>query len=211
MQAFTIEDDSIKYKIYVSKAVPLADVNVTTQIDVLMSTREGNDALNHHVKTALNDFIPVPWEISLLSRESATPGYERIRIRAIAKVGLNQHNNLDERARLANREGLELSQVYVDRTLPKNQVNQIMKDLWFEAIEKVTEHISEFNRISGRQWRIGEVTLGIPDDGSRVRHNKGGYVEAVDDILGDLVESGLDGAEKVSLIANVILKSARPT
>lgn len=210
MQILNVEDDSIKYKVYVSKAVPLADINVTTQIDVLLSTREGNDALNRLVKTALNDFIPVPWETAVLSRTSATPGYERIRMRAIAKVGIDQHSNLDERARQAHREGLEFSHLHVDRTLPKHQVNQIMKDLWFEAVEKVTEHIVDFNRVSTRQWRIGEITLGIPDVGTGVRHTKGGYVEAADEILGDLVESGLDGAEKVSLIANVILKSARP-
>ena len=84
-----------------------------------------------------------------------------------------------------------------------------MKELWFEAVSKVNEYLPEFNRVSGRQWRIGDVVLGTPDGGHCSRNTKGGYRDEVDDMLGDLMESGLAGAEKVSLIANVTLKSAR--
>lgn len=200
-------DDTIQYKVYVSKAVPIAAVNVTAEIEALVNSRESNESLNTRVFAALNDFIPVPWEIAAQERYSATPGYERVRIRALSKVGLDQHNSLTERARAANREGLEFGNIRVDRTLPSAQVNQIMKDLWFDAVSKVTEHIRDFNKASERNWRIGNITLGIPDNGAGHRLSKGGYREEVDGMLGELIESGLDGAEKISLIANVTLKS----
>jgi hypothetical protein len=203
-------DDTINYRVYVSKAVPLADATVTANLEILVSNRDNNEDLDARIRTALRDFIAVDWEILGQERSSATTGYERIKLKALAKVAADQNRNLEERARKANREGLEFGQIAVNRALTQDQVGQVMKELWFEAVSKVNEHLVEFNRASGRQWRIGDVILGAPDGGFRARNAKGGYREELDDMLGDLVESGLSGAEKVSLIANVTLKSERP-
>ena len=73
----------------------------------------------------------------------------------MAKIPAKENRNLEERAARANREGLEFGHVQVSRNLPQDQVNQIIKELWFEAVEKVTEHLADFNRASGRQYCPG--------------------------------------------------------
>lgn len=89
--------------------------------------------------------------------------------------------------------------IYVAKAVPLTDVS-------------VTAHLDEFNRASGRQWRLGDVTLGVPGGGrSSGRLTKGGYVEDADEPLGKFMESGLSGVEKVSLTAEVTLRSARPT
>lgn len=203
-------DDTINYKVYVSKAVPLADVTVTANLELLTTNREDTNALDSKISGALQDFLPVDWEILGQERSSATPGYENIKLKALAKISADQNRNLAERARRANREGLEFGNISVNRNLRQDEVNQVMKELWFEAVSKVNEHLPAFHEATGREWRIGDIVLGTPEGGHRSRNVKGGYRDEVDDLLGELMESGLSGVEKVSLIANVTLKSARP-
>ena len=204
-------DDTINYKIYVAKAVPLADVNVTAQLQLMVSSRDNNPDLDSRIRSALKDFIDTDWTLLEQQRNSATPGYERIELKAMAKIPSSENRNLDERAARANREGLEFGHVQVSRNLPQEQANQIIKELWFEAVEKVTSHLKEFSVASGREWRLGDITLGVPGGGrSSGRMTKGGYIEDPDEPLGKFMESGLSGVEKVSLTADVTLRSVRP-
>ena len=204
-------DDTISYKIYVAKAVPLADVTVTAQLQLMVSNRDENPDLDSRIRGALKNFIDTQWTLLEQERSSATPGFERIQLKAMAKVPAKENRKLEERAAGANCEGLEFGQVHVSRNLPQDQANQIIKELWFEAVEKVTAHLSEFNLASGRQWRIGDIALGVPGGGRQSgRLTKGGYVEDPDEPLGKFMESGLSGAEKISLTADVTLRSAKP-
>lgn len=203
-------DDTLSYKVYVSKAVPLADVTITANLDVLVSTRDKSEALDAKIHAALQDFIATNWDIVSQERHGATPGFERVSLRALAKVPVEQSRNLKERANKANRVGLEFGHLSVNRSLPQDLVGQIMKELWFEAVTKVNGHLDEFGRVSGRIWRIGNISLGVPGGRGRVRNEKGGFRDEVDDPLGDLMESGLSGVEKISLIAEVTLRSERP-
>ena len=210
VQPFPI-DDTISYKIYVAKAVPLADVTVTAQLVLMVSNRDENLDLDSRIRGALKDFIDTDWTLLEQERSSATPGFERIQLKAMAKVPAKENRKLEERAAGANREGLEFGHVHVSRNLPQDQANQIIKELWFEAVEKVTAHLGEFNRASGRTWRVGDITLGVPGGGRQSgRPSKGGFIEDPDEPLGKFMESGLSGAEKISLTADVTLRSARP-
>ena len=204
-------DDTISYKIYVAKAVPLADVTVTAQLQLMVSNRDENPDLDSRIRGALKNFIDTEWTLLEQERSSATPGFERIQLKAMAKIPAKENQKLQERAARANCEGLEFGHVHVSRNLPQNQANQIIKELWFEAVEKVTDHLNEFNRVSGRQWRVGDIALGVPG-GKRpsVRSTKGGNVEDLDEPLGKFMESGFSGAEKISLTADVTLRSSKP-
>lgn len=205
-------DDTINYKIYVAKAVPMTDVNVTANLELMVSNRDENPDVDSRILGALRDFIDTDWTLLEQQRISATPGYERISLKARAKISSNENRNLDERAARANREGLEFGSVQVSRNLPQDQANQIIKELWFEAVEKVSAHIHDFNKASGRVWRLGDITLGVPGSGRATgRMTKGGYVEEADEPLGKFMETGLSGVEKVSLTAEVTLRSQRPT
>ena len=203
-------DDTIRYRISVSKVVPLIDVTVTADVVILFNSSDNNDDLTTRVHSALHEFIPVDWEIVSQNRKGATPGYEQITLRVLAKVPSDQNRNLEERARKANRIGLELSDINVKRARPQDEVNQIMKDLWFDAVGKVRGHIAEFKEVSGRDWRMGDITLGVPPTTQVVRSAKGGYREEVDDVVSDPMASALSGAEKVTMVAEVVLKSAQP-
>ena len=204
-------DDTISYKIYVAKAVPLADVTVTAQLVLMVSNRDENLDLDSRIRGALKDFIDTDWTLLEQERSSATPGFERIQLKAMAKVPAKENRKLEERAAGANREGLEFGHVHVSRNLPQDQANQIIKELWFEAVEKVTAHLEEFNLASDRTWRVGDITLGVPGGGRQSgRPSKGGFIEDPDEPLGKFMESGLSGAEKISLTADVTLRSARP-
>ena len=203
-------DDTISYKIYVAKAVPVADVTVTAHLTLMVNNRDETQDLDNRIRSALADFIDTEWTLLTPERTSATPGYERINLKAIAKIPSTENRNLEDRAARANREGLEFNHIHVNRTLPQDQANQIIKELWFEAIEKVTAHLAEFNRASGRQWRIGDVALGTPGTGRTTgRLTKGGYKEEPDEPLGEFMESGLSGVEKISLTADVTLRANR--
>ncbi len=204
-------DDTISYQVYVAKAVPLADVAVTVDLQLMVSSRDENHDLESRIRGGLSDFINTEWTLLAQHRSSATPGFESIRLKAVAKIPANENRNLEERAARANREGLEFGHVHVSRNLPQDQVNQIIKELWFEAVEKVTAHLDDFNRASGRQWRVGNIALGVPNNGRPTgRHTKGGYIEDSEEPLSAFVESGLSGAEKISLTAVVTLKSEKP-
>ena len=207
------QDDTLRYKVYVSKAIPRGDVTITANLNLLVSSRENApEQINPRLMGALNDFIPGAWEFVGSNRSSFTPGFEKIAVEAIVKVSAEQNRNLQERARKAAREGLEFGEINVKRTLPQDQVNQIVKELWFEAVDRVEAHIDEFNKRSNRQWRIGDIVFGVPGSAQQQgqRLGKGAYREDVEDVLGNLVESGLAGAEKISLTADVTLKSGRP-
>lgn len=204
-------DDTISYKIYVAKAVPLVDVTVTAQLELMVSNRDENPDIDSRIRDALKDFVDTDWTLLEQERSSATPGFERIQLKAMSKVPAKENRKLEERAARANREGLEFGRITVSRNMPQEQANQIIKELWFETVEKVTGHLEEFNRASGRQWRIGDVTLGVPGTGRQTgRMTKGGYVEDPEEPLGIFMETGLSGLEKISLTADVTLRSMRP-
>ncbi len=204
-------DDTITYKIYVAKAVPLVDVTVTAQLELMVSNRDENPDLDSRIRDALKDFIATEWTLLEQERSSATPGFERIQLKALAKVPAKENRKLEERAARANREGLEFGRVTVSRNMPQEQANQVIKELWFETVEKVTAHLEDFNRASGRQWRVGDITLGVSGSGRQTgRMTKGGYIEEPEEPLGIFMESGLSGLEKISLTADVTLRSMRP-
>jgi hypothetical protein len=215
MQNVTIslpQDDTLNYKVYVAKAVPRGDVAITVNVRLIASTQDNEvERINARLREALQDFISADWKFVGNTREGLTPGFEKILVQAIAKVPAEENRNLEERARKAGREGLELGEIAVKRALPQDQVNQIVKELWFDAVRKTREHIVEFNEASGRQWRLGDIVFGVPGSGQQPRQfAKGGYREDATESLADLVESGLSGADKISLIAEVTLKSSRP-
>lgn len=81
----------------------------------------------------------------------------------------------------------------------------------FDAVRWVVEHIEEFKKHSGRNWRIGDMPLAFPAAACVTPNDgKSALREEIDDVLGKLIESDLAGAEKVSLIADVTLKSVPP-
>lgn len=196
-------DDTISYKVYVAKAASLFDVGVTAQLVLMDRARDAPPDLVSRIRGTLKGFIHTEWPFLEQGHSSVTPDFERIQLEAMAKVAAMENCKLEERAVGANREGLEFAHVQVSRNLSKDQ---IIKELWFDVLEKVSNHLEEFNRVSCRKWRVGNLALGVPRGGRQSgRQSKGGFIEAPDEPPGKFMESGLSGAEKISLTADVKL------
>lgn len=204
-------DDSLRYKVLVSKAVPRGEVTISVRVTVVVNTKDGSNAeIDSRIRAALKEFIPADWDFVDYVRRGLTPGFDQLTVQALTKVAATENRNLEDRARRANREGIEFGEISVNRSLPQDQVNNIVKDLWFETVTRVNTHIAEFNRTSGRVWRIGEITYGVPAGGGRrPPAGKGAYRDQMEDMLADMDEAGLSGAEKISMVAEVVLKSPR--
>ena len=75
-------DDTLRYKVSVSKAVAQDTVRVSSQVNVLVQPEEKSEkVMSERVLPALNDFIQGDWVISTLERRSDATGYERITMR----------------------------------------------------------------------------------------------------------------------------------
>ena len=57
-----------------------------------------------------------------------------------------------------------------------DKVAAVVKDLWFQAIERVKEHVEHFDRLTGRRWRIGNIEFGLPERGGDRQTMKGACV-----------------------------------
>lgn len=207
------QDDTLQYKVYVSKAVPRGEATLTATIVLIVSTHNNApEIVNQRVFEALAAFVAVPWDGMSSERETISPGFEKVQVHVLAKIAADENRNLEERARHASREGLEITSIKVKPTLPQEQVHQIVKALWFETVDKVNRHLAEFNRASGRIWRIGDLVFGVPETGkTRTVMSKGSYREEPDELIGEMFESGIAGLDKIGLATQVTLKSARPT
>ena len=205
---FIPRDDSLEYKVSVSKAVPRGDARLSASVRLLVGSQDNSaELIEKRTLVALEKFVPVNWEIQGQKRNEVSPGYELVVVKVVARISEKQRHNLDERARGIACEGLEITDIQVSAHMPQELARNVIKDLWFEIVERVNEHIVEFNRVSGRQWRIGDIVYGVPSgdrDAQIYSLIKGGQIEKPDDL------TGLCYADNISLTAQVTLKSPRP-
>lgn len=202
-------DDTLRYTVYVSKALAQDTVRISTTVTVLVHPQDTIDkVLTERVEPVLNDFISGDWVIRGLDRRSDAVGYERVTMRASARVAFAENFNLADRARAANREGISISDPDVDRSSSPEKVTQAVKELWFKIIENVNMQIPQFNELTGRVWRIGDVEYGAPDRGSEARFSKGSSRSEVDQFYSELDDPSVkQGGERISLTANVTLRA----
>jgi hypothetical protein len=209
----TSQGDSLRYRVIAQRTVTQETVSVTINVTLLVSANQTNQAtLQRLVRDALNHFIPKSeWVFSTLYRDAnAVVGYEQVTITASARIPSSQNYNLRERARLASREGLTLSQPNVNYNLPVAQVNRVVHELRGEIVAGVLREIDIFDRQTGRKWRIGDIEFGIGDRNemhtAKGAHRSTGY----EDLL-DSDGEGLSGAERISLVAEVCLRADKET
>lgn len=205
----TRQDDSLRYRVIAQRTLSQETVSVTINVTLLVSANQTNQAtLQRLVRDALTHFIPKSeWVFSTLYRDAnAVVGYEQVTITASARIPSSQNYNLRERARLASREGLTLSQPNVNYNLPAGQVNRVVQELRGEIVASVLREIEVFDRQTGRKWRIGDIEFGIGDrnEGHTAKgaHRSTGYED-----LRDSDGEGLSGAERISLVAEVCLRA----
>ena len=202
-------DDTLRYKVNVSKSVAQDTVLVTTTITVLVNPQETTEkVLSERAQPVLNAFIAGDWVISELERQADAAGYERVSMKASARVSVSENFNLADRARTASREGISISQTDVNRSASPEIVKVVVKELWFKIIEYINGQIPQFNTLTGRVWRIGDVEYGLPDRASEQRYSKGSTRSEVNQFFAETDEPSVkQGGERISLTANVTLRA----
>lgn len=100
---------------------------------------------------------------SRIERGGDAVGYERVQLTATARVLSGENYDLAERARRAGREGLTLGQPRVECALAPERVDDVVGQLRTEVLRKVQDHIAQFDKETGRTWRIGDIAFGTYD------------------------------------------------
>ena len=117
-----------------------------------------------------------------------------------------------ERARVASREGLSLTGPAADFAIPPQRMGRIVHELRLEILDQVAKQLQDYRDGTGRDWRLGDLDFGIVGEGwAQPRTAKGAYRSNTPDFNDEPeAEIGLSGAERVTLVAEVVLKSAAP-
>ena len=174
---------------------------------LISTTDKDLAALEARVQASLDKFIAGSWTFHNVQRHSDTLGFERVSFKASLRTTEGEAYNLVERARLASREGLSISDPEVDFSLSVEKVDQVVEELRQEVISLVNRHREDFERTTSRKWRIGDITFGTFSPADFARTTKGAYRDEDLDIqLRD--SGGIVTAERIKLVAQVELRES---
>lgn len=205
----TRQDDTFRYRAIAQRTLAQDTVCVSIHVTMLVSATQTDQAeLQRQIRSALNRFIPnVDWVFSTLYRGAiSTVGFEQINVKASARIPSSHNFNLNERARQASREGLTLSGVMVDYSLPVSLVNKVVHELRGEIVQTVLRELIDFEQQTGRKWRIGDIEFGISGQSGEYTAKGARRSSGYEDLL-DPDGEGLSGAERISLIAEITLRA----
>ena len=135
-------------------------------------------------------------------------GYERVTLRAMARVKGAEIYSLEERARRASREGLTISAPQLDYSLPARRVEEITQELRLRILEVVAQQVTQFNTQTGRTWRVGDVHFTTEDPTMTAARNVQLPRQVAPLLIGQATEGGLSATEKIVVFAEVVLKAA---
>lgn len=204
-------DDTLRFKLYAQKVIVQEDARVTVEVHSLVSTASNDRRiLEQRIRAALDAFIATDWAFSTIQRGGEAVGYERVTLNASARIPLTEVYNLEERARQASMEGLSLKDPKINYSLPAQRVSDTVQELRQMIVEDAKRQIVNFDAMTGRQWRIGDIVFGLWDSRGEYRSGKGAY-RASDDAIADLLaesdESGITSAERITIVAEVVLRA----
>lgn len=203
--------DTINFQLRADTVVVSDTVKVIVYINALVTADTTESALRLDIKRALASFLDTSWQINGIERASDDSGYEKVSMRATARVNESENYNLENRAKAVSRQGLQLGSVEVDSTVPAPMLEAAEKKLRAEILTKAKEEAAELAEITGRAYRVGQVNFQNQGDPMMRKaavastsnmaygsgFNGGG--------AGDGGEESLANAQKVSLAANIVL------
>jgi hypothetical protein len=211
------QEDEIRYRVVAQRTIVQEDVRVAVPVTMLVSTAVTDQAeMERRIRAALKRFIDAEWAFSLVRRAGEAVGFERVTLTAWARVPHRDVYNLNERARRAGSEGLSLGEPEIDYALPFGRLNQVAHELRAEIIEQIKRHQSDFAAWTGREWRIGYISFGVAGGLADRRTSKGAYRSdddlalsmSLDTRAGDDEYAGVTGAERIGIVAEVVLRAA---
>ena len=155
--------DTLRFRLQSSRAVPQGDLRVIVPITALVKTAERDlGGLESRIHEALAEFMKAGWAFSRLEREGEAVGFERVRLRASARVPVAENWNLAERARKASREGLALGAPEISYAISTEKVNAVIEELRLELLRESQVNAQRMSEASSRLWRIGDIEFGTP-------------------------------------------------
>lgn len=201
-------EDSLRFRVQATKVEPRADAQLSVTVTVLIKANETDQAaLEAKVQDTLQALVPTNWVFSSFRREGESMGFERGSLEALARVPITEVHNLKQRARNASCEGLEVGTPTVSYRLPEDRINAIQSKLRLKVIEEVKKQQDVLTFATKRYWRIGSIDFGTrksETDEGETRFSKGGYRTSAEE---PFEGGGMAGAERFTLLAEVILRS----
>ena len=205
-------EDTLRFKLFAQKAIVQEDARITVEVHALVSTSQTDrKSLEQKIRAALTALISADWSFSTIQRGGEAVGFERVTLNASARVAIAEIYNLEERARQASTEGLSLREPKISYAIPSQRVNETVEELRRQIVDDAKRQINEFDQLTGRHWRIGDIAFGILDNRGEYRSSKGAYRAsdvAIADLFSEADDAGMTSAERISLVADVTLRSA---
>ncbi|MBK7659104.1 MAG: hypothetical protein IPJ28_08125 [Betaproteobacteria bacterium] len=205
--------DTLRFRLQAARALPQDDIRLVVGITALVKPGDHDSAtLETHIREALARLVKTDWTFTRIERHPDAAGYERVTLRAGARVAAAENWNLPERARKASADGIALNNPEVSYALSSGRVDAAVEGLRLDLLRKATEQAQRMTEASGRNWRVGDVEFGVAgivQENAR-RTGKGAYTDENESLeLLALLDtpSGITGGERISLAAQVTLKA----
>ncbi len=205
--------DTLRFRLQAARALPQEDIRLVVNVTALVASADHDQgALEKRIRDTLARVVKTDWTFTRIERQPDAAGYERVTLRAGARVPASENWNLPERARTASRDGIAVNPPEVSYALSTARVDGAVEALRLDLLARATEQAEKMSAASGRRWRVGDVefgTAGIVHENLR-RTGKGAYSD--DDASLELLAlidtpTGVTGGERISLVANVTLKA----
>ncbi len=207
--------DTLRFPLYAARSLPQEEIRLGVLVTAFVPvTDKDRGELNGRISAALKRLANAPWSYSRIEREEEAPGFERVCLRAYARLPASENRKLVDRARAAGGDGVALSDPQVSYALSADRVDEAVAALRLDLLQQATRQAEAFTAANGRAWRVGDIvygTGGYRDSGRRTA--KGAYADDSD--AGDLPASAeaagvVRTGERISLVATVVLKAAAP-
>jgi hypothetical protein len=198
--------DSLRLRLTAERLIKRTSIAVGVEIIALISAQDRDvSALEARVREALGRFIDATWHTASSERTRDESGFERVKLIGYARVPREENVNLGERARLASSEGLAIQNPRVDYKVASTVLVAETEKLHGDLIRQAQARIVEFNELTGRNWRIGNITFGVHerDDGEYT----GKFARREAARFGSDEQDVLLTSERISMIAEVELRA----
>lgn len=204
--------DTLRFRLQAARALSQQDIRLTASVTVLVPASQNDPvSLERRIREALANVVKTDWTFTRIERGTEAAGYERIQLRASARVPASENWNLAERVRAASRDGIAVGTPEVSYALSSDKVGSAVDALRLDLLKMATEHAEKMSTASGRHWRVGDIEFGaaglVKDSGRRT--GKGAFVdddESLEMLALQDTPAGVTGGERITLVAQVVLK-----
>jgi hypothetical protein len=205
--------DTLRFRLQAARSLPQEDIRLVVNVTALVKASDHDqNALEKRIREALASLVKTDRTFTRIERQADAAGYERVVLRAGARVSAAENWNFPERARAASREGIAVGTPEVSYALSTDKVDGAVEALRLDLLGTATAQAAKLSEVSKRQWRVGDIEFGaagIVRENMR-RTGKGAYSDEDASLeLLALIDTptGVTGGERISLVADVTLKA----